>query len=120
MSPPQTRADSGCGHEQWPDYTGVFARTACAGLGGAYARDAKQAMVLRWDRVDSANGAAVAAAAAQFDTLAAAFAAAAATVSQPSTGTCWLCAKVAHFAPFAPCGATLYPTCSFFPARYSA
>ncbi len=41
----QAQADSGCGHELWPDMTGVFARKACTALGGAYLRDNKQAMV---------------------------------------------------------------------------
>ena len=41
----QAQADSGCGHELWPDMTGVFSRKACATLGGAYLRDSKQAMV---------------------------------------------------------------------------
>jgi hypothetical protein len=41
----QAQADSGCGHELWPDMTGVFSRKACTTLGGAYLRDSKQAMV---------------------------------------------------------------------------
>jgi hypothetical protein len=41
----QAQADSGCGHELWPDMTGVFSRKACATLGGTYLRDSKQAMV---------------------------------------------------------------------------
>jgi hypothetical protein len=46
---PQINKDSGVGHEVWPDATGVFTRKECTVLGGVFARESKQSMVLRWE-----------------------------------------------------------------------